>query len=138
MLAPYINSRGTRGTEMSANAALITMETNVKEKTIWKPVFHIWAKMYKIKFIFWGYLGGPGGGGGGGGGGSLQWSDWAYLAFQLSSHTYLGTCQIKKQSDMKFLSLNPKYQIMSNPGERKCQGSTTSSQSRHMYNKGTK
>ena len=29
MLGPYIKSRGTRGTEMSANAALITMETYV-------------------------------------------------------------------------------------------------------------
>ena len=27
MLGPYIKSRGTRGTEMSVNAALITMET---------------------------------------------------------------------------------------------------------------
>ena len=46
MLGPYIKSRGTRGTEMSANAALITMETNVQQGvTIWKPVFHIWAKM---------------------------------------------------------------------------------------------
>ena len=38
-----------------------------------------------------------------------QWSDWAYLAFQLSSHPYPCTCQIRKQSDKKFLSLNPKY-----------------------------
>ena len=27
MLGPYIKSRGIRGTEMAANAALITMET---------------------------------------------------------------------------------------------------------------
>ena len=53
---------------------------------------------------------------------------------------------------MKFLSLNPKYEknllffifggswgaLMSNPGELKFQGSKTSSQSRHMYNKGKK
>ena len=46
MLGPYIKSRGTRGTEMLANANLITVETYVQEgKTIWKPVFHIWAKM---------------------------------------------------------------------------------------------
>ena len=78
----------------------------------------------------------------------------SYLAFQLSSHPYLCTCQIRKQSDKKFLSLNPTYEkkytffhiwgvlggplITSNPGERKFQGSKTSSQSRHMYNKGTK
>ena len=49
-----------------------------------------------------GYLGGPWGG--------LQLSDWAYLAFQLSSHPYLCTCQIRKQSDKKLLSLNPKYE----------------------------
>ena len=31
MLGPYIKSRGTRGTEMSANAALITKETYVQQ-----------------------------------------------------------------------------------------------------------
>ena len=31
MLGPYIKSRGIRGTEMSANAALITMETYVQQ-----------------------------------------------------------------------------------------------------------
>ena len=30
MLGPYIKSRGTRGTEMSANADLITLETYVQ------------------------------------------------------------------------------------------------------------
>ena len=30
MLGPYIKSRGIRGTEMSANAALITIETYVQ------------------------------------------------------------------------------------------------------------
>ena len=33
-----------------------------------------------------------------------------YLAFQLSSHPYLCTCEIRKQSDKTFLSLNPKYE----------------------------
>ena len=42
--------------------------------------------------------------------GGLQWSDWPYLAFQLSSHPYPCTCQIRKQSEKKFLSLNPKYE----------------------------
>ena len=60
--------------------------------------------------------------------------------------------QVRKQSDKNFLSLNPKYEknilffifggswgaLMLNPGERKFQGSKTSSQSRHMYNKGKK
>ena len=31
MLGPYIKSRGTRATEMSSNAALITMETYVQQ-----------------------------------------------------------------------------------------------------------
>ena len=55
------------------------------------------------KNVYFGLFGGPWGGWG------LQWSDWAYLAFQLSSHPYLCTCEIRKQSDKKFLSLNPKY-----------------------------
>ena len=52
--------------------------------------------------IYFGLFGGPWGG--------LQWLDWAYLAFQLSSHPYLCSCQIRKQSDKKFLSLNQKYE----------------------------
>ena len=100
MLGPYIKSRVTRAIKMSSNAALITMETNVQQgETIWKPVFHIWTKMFFFFLLFRG----PGGG--------LQLSDWAYLAFQLSSHPYLcSTCQIRKQSDKKFLSLNLKYE----------------------------
>ena len=31
MLGPYIKSRGTRGTKMSANADLITVETYVQQ-----------------------------------------------------------------------------------------------------------
>ena len=59
MLGPYIKSRGTRATEMSSNTALITMETYEQQgETIWKPVFHIQAKMYKNIYIL-GYLGGP-------------------------------------------------------------------------------
>ena len=59
MLGPYIKSRGTRGTKMSANADLTTVETYVQQgETIWKPVFHLWPKCKK-KCIFWGYFGGP-------------------------------------------------------------------------------
>ena len=66
--------------------------------------------------------------------GGLQWSDWAYLAFQLSSHPYPCACQIRKQSDQKFETQNMKKYIlflhilgvlggpMSNPGEQKFQG----------------
>ena len=32
---------------MSPNADLITVETYVQQgETIWKPVFHLWSKMY--------------------------------------------------------------------------------------------
>ena len=43
MLGPYIKFKGTRGTEMSSNAALITMETYVQQgEAIRKfAVFHI-------------------------------------------------------------------------------------------------
>ena len=58
--------------------------------------FSYMGQNVKTLYIF-GYLRGPGGGGGG-----LQWSDWAYLAFQLSSHLYLCTCEIRKQSDLNF------------------------------------
>ena len=34
----------------------------------------------------------------------LQWSDWAHLASQLSSHLYQSTYKIWKQSDKDFLS----------------------------------
>ena len=58
MLGPYIKSRGTTGTKMSANADLITVETYVQQgETILKPVFHLWAKNVKKMFIlgvFWG------------------------------------------------------------------------------------
>ena len=38
MLGPYIKSKGTRGTKMSANADLTTVETYVQQgETIWKP-----------------------------------------------------------------------------------------------------
>ena len=74
MLGPYIKSRGSRGTKMSANADLITVDTYVQPgETIWKPVFQ--------KYVYFGLFGG---------------------------------------NDQKF------------------QGSKTSSQSRHMYNKGKK
>ena len=57
------------------------------------------------KCIFWGYFGGPEG----------VFNDQTTpillkVAFQLSSHPYLCTCEIRKPSDMTFLSLNPKYE----------------------------
>ena len=58
-VGPLHKIQGYQGTKMSANADLITVETYVQQgETIWKPVFHLWAKMYK-KCLFWGYFGGP-------------------------------------------------------------------------------
>ena len=65
----------------------------IKENN-WKPVFHVWAKMYVFS-----KLKGPGRVGGGGG---IQWLDWAHLALQLSSHPYVCICEIRKQSEKKF------------------------------------
>ena len=95
--------------------------------------------MLKKKYIL-GYWG-PWGGGG------------STLRLSLSCFPYLCACQIRKQSDKSFLSLNPKYEkntfffifgggvlgaLTLNPGERKFQGSKISSQSRQSYNKGNK
>ena len=78
-----------------------------------------------------------------------QWStsnhsEWTQLRLRQLSHwgwhPYLCTCEIRKQSDKTFLSLNPKYEknntffhiwgpgggLTSNPGERKFQGTKTS------------
>ena len=64
MLGPYINSRGTRGTKMSANADLITVETYVQQgETIWKPFLGQNVQKMYILGVFWGPWGG------------LQWSD---------------------------------------------------------------
>ena len=60
MLGRYIKSRGTRGTEMSANAALITMETYVQGETIWNQFFTYEPKCKKnVPVYILGYLGGP-------------------------------------------------------------------------------
>ena len=57
MLGLYIKSRGTRGTKMSANADLITVETYVQQgETIWKPFF-IYGPKCKKKNYFGGILG---------------------------------------------------------------------------------
>ena len=59
MLGPYIKSRGTRVTGMSANADLTTVETYVQQgETIWKNQFFIYGPKCKKKNIL-GYLGGP-------------------------------------------------------------------------------
>ena len=53
MLGPYIKSRGTSGTKMSAKADLITVETYIcttRGNNL---------KTNVKKCIFWGYFGGP-------------------------------------------------------------------------------
>ena len=63
MLGPYIKSRGTRGTEMSANAALITMDTymyNKGGKQFENPFFTYEPKCkINVPVYILGYLGGP-------------------------------------------------------------------------------
>ena len=43
MLGPYIKSRGTRGSKMSANADLITVETCVQGETFENQLYIFWA-----------------------------------------------------------------------------------------------
>ena len=57
MLGPYIKSRGTRGTKMSANADLILKNMYNKGKQF-ENHFVIYGPKCKKK-IFWGYFGGP-------------------------------------------------------------------------------
>ena len=60
MLGPYIKSRGIRGTEMSENAALITMETYVQQgETIYLKTSFSYMSQNVNKMYIWGYLGGP-------------------------------------------------------------------------------
>ena len=114
---------------MSANADLITVETYVQQgENNLKTIFFIYGPKCKKKL----YFGGPEG--------VFNDQTKPILLFQLSSHPYLCTCEIRKQSDRTFLSLNPKYEkiilflifggswggLTSNPGERKFQGSKTS------------
>ena len=60
MLGPYIKSRGTRGTKMSANADLITVETYMYNKgKQFENYFFIYGPKCKKKNIlgvFWGAL----------------------------------------------------------------------------------
>ena len=114
MLGPYIKFRSTRGTEMSAN---------VNKGKQFENQFFIYGPKCKQNVYF-----GLFGGGGGPEGSSIIRLG---LAFQLSSHPYQYTCQIRKQYDKKYLCLNPKYEkrsfvhiwvslvaLPSNPGER--------------------
>ena len=80
MLGPYINSKGTRGTNISANADLITVET----------LFVI----YGLNVLFCGYLRGPGG------------FNYLTLPILLSGYSLIHMnvhVQIRKQSENNFL-----------------------------------
>ena len=63
MLGPYIKSRSTGGTKMSANADLITVETYVQQGKTIQTSFSYMGQNVKYIYIF-GYLMDPGGGGG--------------------------------------------------------------------------
>ena len=82
-------------------------------KGIQFEVFHIWAKMSNKNYIF-GYLGAPEGSS------IIRLGLSCYPA--ISSHPYLCTCQIRKQSDKK-IKFKPKiwkkYTFTLNPVERK-------------------
>ena len=62
MLGPYIKSRGIRGTEMSANAAVITMETYVQQGEQFENQFFIHEPKCS-KNVYFGLFRGPWGGG---------------------------------------------------------------------------
>ena len=96
--------QGTGCTKMSANADLITVETlcTIENQFF---IYHV----YGPKCIYFLFLAICGALGGGGGAAVFNDQTGAYLAFQLSFHPYLCTCEIRKQSHKDFLSSNPKY-----------------------------
>ena len=59
---PYIKSRGTGDTKMSANAGLITVEIYVQQGKTIENQFLIYGPKCKKKNYIIGYLRGPGGG----------------------------------------------------------------------------
>ena len=70
-----------------------------KGKQFENHFFIYWPKCKK-KCIFWGYFGGPEG----------VFNDQTNLSCFPAILSYLCTCEIRKQSDKTFLSLNPKYE----------------------------
>ena len=103
---PYIKSRGTRASKyQQMQASLQWRDMYIKWTQFKNSCSYIWAKM--IFLTIFGYLRGTEGGE------WIQWSDWTYLAIQLSFHPYLCTCEKSKQSDKNFLSSNQKYDFFS-------------------------
>ena len=88
MLGPYIKSRSTRGTKMSANADLITVETYTTRGNNLKTIFSFMGQNVKKKCIFWGYFGGPEG----------VFNDQTKPILLSSYHPYLCTCEIYKEA----------------------------------------
>ena len=93
MLGPYIKSRGTGGTNLSANGDLITVETYVQGKTI-ESQFLIYG-IKCTKYIFFWLFDGP----------------WGYSNFwfclscspAILSSIYICMWEIRKQSEQIFL-----------------------------------
>ena len=108
----YIKSRGTRGTKMSENADLITVETYVQQDKIINNPFFIYGPECEQKFTFWAIWG--------------PWSGPSMIKLCLSCFPAIPSPTSMKQSDKSFLSLNPKYEetnhiwraLTSNTGER--------------------
>ena len=88
MLGPYIKSRGTRGTKMSAKADLITVRHMYNKGKQFENHFFIYGPKCKKNVYFGGILG------------ALRGS--SMILGELSSHPYLCTCEIRKQSDKTF------------------------------------
>ena len=128
MLGPNIKSRGSRGHPTVSKCRPHHSGDILQGETICEPVFHIRAKMYKKICIFWAILG------------ALRGCSMIRLGLScfpdISSHPYIRTCQVRKQSNNKFLTLNPKYENWGSWGgpyvKPKFQGSKTS-QSRHGW-----
>ena len=89
MLGPYIKSRGTGGIRMSANADLITMETNVQGKTIENQwlIYGLKSEEKNIILAIWGLLG------------AFNYLTLSILLSGYPSHPYICTCETRKQSE---------------------------------------
>ena len=115
-LGPFVKSRGSGGTKCQK------MQTSSQ----WRPYVQQ-GKKIENQFVYFWLFEGPCG--------APQWSDWAYLASQLSSHPYLRTCEIKNMICFFFIFGGSWQALTSNPGLPNFQVRKTSSQSRQMYNK---
>ena len=90
---PLCQIQRNRATKISENTEFITVQTYSQQKLTINNQFFIYRPKCEYNKHVW-LLGG----------GGAEWSDWAYYAFQLSSHPYtciyiyIYTCEIRKQS----------------------------------------